>query len=236
MEQEQTIELFDLQRLLMGKEIPYSFLMEVLLRSVIMFFVVLLVLRLSGKRGIKQLSIFELAILISLGSATGDPMFYQEVGLLPAILVFLVVIAMYKLITHLTGKYKKVEEIIEGKPVKLIEDGKIIYETFKKESFAYDELFLQLRQDHVTHLGQVESAYLETSGDLSIFFFPNERVRAGLPILPDVYDFPCEEIHAGYSYACKHCGEIKPDNSVSEQCKICGEHEWLETAEEVRQT
>ncbi len=235
MEQE-SFKLFEIDRLLLGEEIPYSFLLEVLVRSALMFFAVLLILRLSGKRGIKQLSIFELAILISLGSAAGDPMFYQEVGLLPAILVFIVVITMYKLITFLTGRYEKVEAFIEGKPVKLIQNGKIIFPTFRKEALAYDELFSQLRQHNVTHLGQVRSAYLETSGDLSIFYFPDEKVIPGLPILPDIYDFPCEEIRPDVTYVCKHCGEIKPENPVAGPCLICGEDEWLETMQEIRVT
>ena len=236
MEKPQSFELFDVERLLIGDQIPYVFLFEVLARSAIMFIVLLLILRLSGKRGIKQLSIFELAILISLGSAAGDPMFYQEVGLLPAIFVFIVVISMYKVITFLTGKYEKVEAFLEGKPVKLIQGGKIIYPTFSKESLSYDELFSQLRQKSVSHLGQVESAYLETSGDLSVFCFPDEKVIAGLPILPDVYDMPGEEIKAGVLYVCKHCGETKPENPASDPCQICGENEWLEAKREIRVT
>ncbi|PZX53834.1 uncharacterized membrane protein YcaP (DUF421 family) [Algoriphagus ratkowskyi] len=229
MESKESIELFDLRRLLIGEEIPYSFLAEVFVRTTIMFFIVLFVLRLSGKRGIKQLSIFELAIIISLGSAAGDPMFYNDVALLPAILVFIIVISLYKLITYLTGRFKKVEAFVEGVPVKLIENGKIIYKSFRKESLAYDELFTQLRQKSVTHLGQVESAYLETSGDLSIFFFSDEKVILGLPILPDVYDFPCDEFFSENSYSCKHCGELKPAKvNDTESCIICEKNEWVE--------
>ncbi|GAA0880841.1 DUF421 domain-containing protein [Algoriphagus jejuensis] len=225
---------FDLQRLLIGEDIPYSFLAEVLARTSIMFFVLLFILRLSGKRGIKQLSIFELAILISLGSAAGDPMFYREVGLIPAILVFIVVITLYKIITYLTGRFEKVEKFVEGKPVKLIHQGKIIYRTFRKETLAYDELFSQLRQNNITHLGQVECAYLETSGDLSIFYFSDQDVVPGLPILPDIYDFPAEDITPGVSYACTHCGETKAVLSSSDVCAICGEREWLQARHEIR--
>ncbi len=139
MEEKQTIKIFDWERLIMGEELPYTFLLEVLFRSVTMFMVLLFVLRLSGKRGIKQLSIFELAIIISLGSAAGDPMFYPDIGLLPAIAVFLIVIALYKGITFISGRVEKVEEFIEGKPIKLLEDGVLVYENFKNESLAYDE-------------------------------------------------------------------------------------------------
>lgn len=221
------MKLFDAKRLLIGEEIPYSFLAEVGVRTTVMFLIVLFVLRLSGKRGIKQLSVFELAIIISLGSAAGDPMFYEDVALLPALVVFVVIISLYKLITYLTGKFEKVEKFVEGKPVKLIENGKIIYKSFRKESLGYDELFSQLRQQSVSHLGQVQFGYLETSGDLSVFFFPDDKVIPGLPILPDSYNSPCKELQPGETYACKHCGELKAEFQSDILCEICGEHEWL---------
>lgn len=228
MEKEEPFELFDLTRLLIGEQIPYSFLFEVLVRAAVMFIATLLVLRMSGKRGIKQLSIFELAILISLGSAAGDPMFYNDVGLLPPILVLVVVISLYKLMTYLTGKFEKIEELVEGKPIKLIENGKIIYDVFKREDLAYDELFSQLRQHSVSHLGQVKCAYMEASGDLSIFYFSDEEVIPGLPILPDIYDSPVGEFQPGKGYACKHCGNIEKLDKV-ETCRICEKNEWLLT-------
>ncbi|HSF55835.1 MAG TPA: DUF421 domain-containing protein [Algoriphagus sp.] len=233
MEKEQPFELFDLTRLLIGDQLPYAFLLEVLLRAAVMFIVTLLVLRLSGKRGIKQLSIFELAILISLGSAAGDPMFYHDVGLLQAITVLVVVISLYKLMTYLTGKFEKIEEFVEGKPIKLIDNGKIIYQVFKREDLAYDELFSQLRQHSVSHLGQVKCAYMEASGDLSIFYFPDEEVIPGLPILPDIYDSPVSEFQSGKVYACKHCGNIEKLEKA-EICRICEKNEWLPTDQSSR--
>ncbi|PZX54784.1 DUF421 domain-containing protein [Algoriphagus chordae] len=234
MESAESLELFDVRRLLIGEEIPYAFLWEVLARTTIMFFIVLFVLRLSGKRGIKQLSVFELAIIISLGSAAGDPMFYEDVALLPAILVFVIVISLYKFITYLTGRFEKVEEFVEGKPVKLIENGRILYQSFRKESLAYNELFSQLRQNSVSHLGQVELAYLETSGDLSVFYFPDEKVLFGLPILPNIYDFPCKEFKEGKLYSCTHCGEIEIELNENTACQICGEQDWLVAINEPR--
>ena len=233
MEKQEPLELFDLNRLLIGEQIPYSFLLEVLVRSAVMFTVTLIILRMSGKRGIKQLSIFELAILISLGSAAGDPMFYQEVGLLPAIVVLGVVITLYKVMTYLTGRFEKVEAYVEGKPIKLIENGRIIYEVFRNESLAYDELFSQLRQHSVSHLGQVKGAYMETSGDLSIFFFPDEEVVPGLPILPETYDFPVDIFRKTNSYACKHCGNTQSLDK-KEPCIVCEKEEWIQTDQSTR--
>ena len=63
--------------LLVGKE-GISFLLEIAFRTFIMFILVLILLRLTGKRSIKQLSIFEIVMIIALGSAAGDPMIYKE--------------------------------------------------------------------------------------------------------------------------------------------------------------
>ena len=72
---------------------------EIILRTVIMFIVALAFLRLSGKKGIRQLSLFEIAIIISLGSAVGDPMFSKDVAILPSILVVVTILLVYRLIT-----------------------------------------------------------------------------------------------------------------------------------------
>jgi uncharacterized membrane protein YcaP (DUF421 family) len=234
MESQETFQLFDLKRILIGEGIPYGFLLEVVLRAAVMFFAVLLILRLSGKRGIKQLSIFELAIIISLGSAAGDPMLYEDVAILPAVMVFVTVIGLYKFITTLTGKFEKVETYLEGKPVKLIEHGKINYKVFREESLAYDELFSQLRLRNVSHLGQVHFAYLETSGDLSVFYYADELVKLGLPILPETYDHPCSNFSSDQTYACTHCGEIQKNLVHKEKCSICNHEEWIEAVDSKR--
>ncbi len=231
-ETEETFRLFELKRLLIGEQIPYSFLLEVLARSAIMFLVTLVILRMSGKRGIKQLSIFELAILISLGSAAGDPMFYQEVGLLPAIAVLCVVITLYKCLTYLSGKFESIEKFVEGKPIKLIEEGRILQHVLQKETLAYDELFSQLRQHSISHLGQIKTAYLETSGDLSIYYFADQQTDDGLPILPELYDHS-ESDFDGSVYACKLCGNTAKLHRI-EACTVCAGKEWVKAIKTTR--
>ena len=152
---------FNIEQLLLGDE-DWNFLLETFFRSIIMFIVLLSGLRLLGKRGVKQLSVFELVVIIGLGSAAGDPMFYKDVGLLPAIIVFAMVIGLYKLVTFLVGKSKNFEHLVEGKPVLLIKDGRFAIENFEKEALAQDEFFAELRMASIKHLGQVELAIIET--------------------------------------------------------------------------
>src|SRR4051812_10190465 len=107
-------EIFEWDRILFN-DLPQNFIFEVIFRSTVMFMILLLTLKLAGKRGVKQLSIFETVIIIALGSAAGDPMFYEDVGIVPAGIVFFVIIILYRSVTWLTGKSKKFEEFIEGK-------------------------------------------------------------------------------------------------------------------------
>ena len=74
--------------LLLGSE-KWTFLPEVALRSLLMFLVILFSLRILGKRSVTQLSVFEMGVIIGLGSAAGDPMFYKEVGVLPGFMALL---------------------------------------------------------------------------------------------------------------------------------------------------
>lgn len=219
-------EIFEWGRLSMG-ELPGEFLFEVLFRAAIMFIVLLLTLRVAGKRGVKQLSIFETVIIIALGSAAGDPMFYHDVGMIPAILVFTVVIGLYRLVTHLTGKYKWFEQFIEGKTVCLINEGKFSLIKFEKESLAHDEFFMELRVKSIEHLGQVRHAFLEPSGELSVYYYPDEEVKYGLPLIPFLFNMKSKLIQQDGMYACAMCGHVEHLQAGEARCIVCKRDEWV---------
>ncbi|RXK85318.1 DUF421 domain-containing protein [Filimonas effusa] len=215
-----------LNKLLFGDQ-DHWFLPEILLRTLVMYIVVLIGLRLMGKRGVRQLSVFELVVIIGLGSAAGDPMFYQEVGLLSAVAVFVAVITFYRFTTYLTAKSKKVEQLIEGKTVCLIEDGKFCIDSFKKEDLAQDEFFSELRLKGVSQLGQVDRAYLELSGELSVFYFADEAVKPGLSILPHEFDKQVTTIVETDVYACTRCGNTQKIAGSAAVCAVCEGKKWV---------
>ena len=228
-------EIFEWNRLLFNG-LPESFLLEVIFRSTIMFIVLLLTLKIAGKRGVKQLSVFETVIIIALGSAAGDPMFYEDVGIVPAITVFTVIIVLYRLVTWLTGKSKKFEEFVEGKTECLISEGEFSITTFKKESLAQDEFFSELRLKSIEHLGQVRNAFMETSGDISVFYYEDENVKPGLPILPFLFNRKSTIIPEDGIYSCTFCGNTEPQNAGIATCKVCNKTEWVEAIKTIRKT
>lgn len=219
-------EIFEWNRVLFN-DLPQNFIFEVIFRSTVMFVILLLTLKLAGKRGVKQLSVFETVIIIALGSAAGDPMFYEDVGIIPAAVVFTVIIILYRSVTWLTGKSKKFEEFIEGKTECLISEGKFSITSFKKESLAQDEFFSELRIKSIEHLGQVKNAFIETSGEISVFYYEDDQVKYGLPILPDLFLEKNKIIPTAGMYACTFCGHTENQKAGTSKCEVCSKEEWV---------
>lgn len=222
------VQPFDWGRMIID-QFPWSYLAEVAFRTVFMFIVLLTALTVSGKREVRQLSIYELVLLIGLGSAAGDPMFYPDVPLSSAVVVFVVMMSCYKLATYIDDHSKRVNEIIEGKPVYVIENGCILIKNFDREDLTLDQLFSDLRAAGIEHLGQVRVAILETNGQLSLFKFDPKDVVAGLPILPKELDRQSEDIQEPGRYACCHCGKVQAFEAPAHQpsCSSCNNSIWV---------
>jgi len=218
----------DWRTFLFGSE-KWTFLPEVALRSILMFLVIIISLRILGKRSVTQLSVFEMGVIIGLGSAAGDPMFYKEVGMLSGFMAFAVVISLYRFMTFLINKSDKVQRALEGKPVYLVEYGKLNFTKFNKERIAYDEFFSLLRQRGVSHLGQVQLAIIETNGTISLYCFSDKGVRWGLPILPHLYNKKIKGLPGAGPYACTKCGQVEDikSNEKDQLCQVCENDEWV---------
>lgn len=198
----------------------WSFAAEIVIRTFVMFTLIILLLRFTGKRGIRQLSIFELTIILSLGSIAGDPAFHEDLPLIQAVLVMSVVLLLYRLCTWFTTKYKIFELLLEGKPTYIVKNGLLVMEDVKKGKMSHDEFFTEMRQQGVRHLGQVEMGLLETDGEFSVLLFPHEETHYGLPIFPEEFQ-AATTVEEGHPYACMHCGDVEYISEPSEVCTRC---------------
>jgi uncharacterized membrane protein YcaP (DUF421 family) len=229
-----SLKPFDWERMFHADHVPWAYLAEIGLRTSIMFLVLIIALKFLSKRGVKQLSVFELAILIALGSATGDPMFYSHIPVTFGIVVLLVIILLYRFITRLTGNNKTMERVLEGKPICLLNEGRIQYAPYQRIGLPYDKFFAELRLKNISHLGQVHKVYLETSGEMSVYPYPDNEVRSGLPIFPELIDNPVRHVHAAGDYACIYCGNVQLIENAKVPCSICNHTAWLEARSEPR--
>ncbi|QDV72851.1 DUF421 domain-containing protein [Botrimarina mediterranea] len=219
---------FDLVRICFGDKPPW-FLFEVALRTFVIFAYTLVLLRWMGKRGMGSLTPFEFAIIVALGSAVGDPMFYDDVPLVHTMLVIAIVVGMQRGLSWMTERNKTVERVIESTPRLLVRGGVIHMANLHREQLSHDELCEALRAEGVRQLGEVEFAYLEPSGKLSVLRY--EQPRPGLPILPDGSNGGDvgHETPAGPRgddpQCCATCGAARSSSGV---CENCGEAEWTE--------
>jgi uncharacterized membrane protein YcaP (DUF421 family) len=223
----------DWHELLFGNE-DWNYLLNVAIKTIVMFVVVLVSLRLIGRRGIMQ-GVFQVLTIIMLGSSAGDPMLYREVGLLTASLVFIVIILLYRLTSAIIGKHYLAEKIVEGKPVRFIKDNRFDMEHFRTKELDKDELFADLRKENVSHIGQVKAAYIEPAGEISVFFRPDSEVIFGLPILPEAYEHHVIQIPKETYYSCAFCGNTEKLAPQKEhKCPMCEKNKWVESSDEKR--
>ncbi|MVN76354.1 DUF421 domain-containing protein [Hymenobacter sp. HMF4947] len=221
---------FDWQRLWLSTEMPASFMFEIAFRCIVMFLLTIAALRISGKRGVRQLSLFEFALILVLGSAAGDATIYHDTPLLHAVVVFVVIIALYVLFNYLTDKYPRIERMLEGESELIIIEGEIDLPAFTKSSLTGQELCGQLRQLQVEHLGQVRRLYIEATGEISVFFFEPKHERPGLPIWPELYLAPLYQLPAAGAYACHACATVRelPAGPTPAHCPRCHQaNGWL---------
>lgn len=216
-----------------GLQLPY--VAEILIRTSFMFFLVLILLRLSGKRGVRQLSFFEVAIIISFGSAAADPMFNKDLAIVPCIIVLAAIVTVYRSITWLTMKSEHIESVFEGDPEYVIEDGMFVLIGKNGKTFAKDEFLCELRQQSVEHLGQVRVAILETNGEISFIFYADSEVKYGMPVLPKAYSQMSEHIAAPGIYACTACGHTA-QLAQAEPCSRCRRNIWVKAINTKRTT
>jgi uncharacterized membrane protein YcaP (DUF421 family) len=219
-------------------DLPPLFLLEIVVRTVILFLYTLLMIRLVGKRGLGQLTPFELVIIISLGSAVGDPMFYPDVPLLHGMVVITAVTLLQRNLVYFVHTSERVEKFVEGEPAQMVLDGRLDLENMERERYSREDLLTSLRLERVEHLGQVKLAYLEENGQISAFLYTPRETRPGLPIIPPwriAEDNALSEGTAAPSsaiYACTNCGEtlwVQQAQPLPD-CPRCEGTEWVPAA------
>ena len=217
---------FDWQRFFLN-DLPASFLGEVALRVLIAYVIVFSFLKISGRRGIRQLSLFELVIILTLGSASGDVTFYEDVPVLPVAMVFIVLLALYRLTTWLTSRSPRFSRLIEGDVVTLIKDGVYEIKSLDRHNISENEFFMELRQNGVEHIGQVRLAILEIDGEISIYFYDREDVKPGLSVLPPAHRKVFLLAPEEGLYACTHCGLTQHiGEKQARHCPRCKKEWW----------
>jgi Predicted membrane protein len=232
---QEPVVAFDLGRMFFG-DVPLLFLLEIAFRTVVIYAYTMVLIRWVGGRSIAQLSLVEFLLVIALGSAVGDAMFYPDVPLVHCILVITLVVLLDKALSYCLARYPRLEDAIEGRSVEVVRDGVIDCARLKRMDVGHDELFEQLRLKGIEHLGRVRAAYFETNGVVSVFEAPEGAEQPGLSIEPpwDVRQ-PHRHDHgtiATGTFACETCGTlVRLRNSALPRCPNCKGRHWHRAAD-----
>lgn len=174
---------FDWFRIFLGDP-PPGFLLEIVVRVVCIYLFALLMMQVMGKRGRNQMNPLEFLVIIALGSATGDVMFYPEVPLSYAALVIALLVLIGALVAKIEARSERFRRLLESEPTVLVQAGCVLEAGLKSERVSRGELYSELREAGVEQLGQVRVAILELSGRVSVFKYPDAQVRQGESIMP----------------------------------------------------
>ena len=166
-------------------------------------------------------------VILTLGSAAGDVSFYHDVPLLPVVVVFLTLLLLYRFTVLIMTKSKRFEAWMDGLPVTVIRDGLFELESLNKLNISSNELFMELRQQGVEHLGQVRLGLVETDGDISLYFFDERDLRPGLSVLPLEHRIEFETAPATALCCCVNCGLSQSIAQAQRLiCSQCNHHIW----------
>lgn len=141
---------------------------ELVVRGVVVYVFLLVLLRMTGKRQVGQLSPFDLVLLLVLSNAVQNSMNAGDNSLVGGLILAATLIFLNYLMGYVTYRSRRLEELIEGRPEVLIHNGKLYEKVMARARLTHHELQMALRQAGVEEVKDVRSAILENNGSVSV--------------------------------------------------------------------
>lgn len=157
-------------------------------RTIFLYLVLIFVIRMMGKRQIGEMEPSEFVVTMLVANLASIPMQDGAIPLFSGLVPILTVLGMELIISWLTVKSITMRKLFCGKPVILVENGRILEDNLRATRITLDELTGHLRQKDVLDISDVQIAILETDGELSVFPFPEKMpacaADAGVRVQP----------------------------------------------------
>jgi uncharacterized membrane protein YcaP (DUF421 family) len=141
--------------------------MDVVLRTIFVFFLILLITRVVGRRELSSMEPFDLILLVVIGDLVQQGVTQSDYSLTGAILAILTIAMLTVGTTYAAYRIRRLRPVVEGEPVVLIERGNVLEGNLKRERLTHEELNAEARLQQIGSLDQVEWAVLETTGRIS---------------------------------------------------------------------
>jgi uncharacterized membrane protein YcaP (DUF421 family) len=154
-------------------------LLEIALRTAIIYAVILAGVRLSGKREVGQMTPFDLTLLLLISNAVQNAMTGPDTSLLGGVVAASTLLVLNYLVAELSGGNRRFRKFVQGQPSLLIHDGQVIAAHMAKEHVTMDELQRALREHGIASYHDVALAVLEVDGSISCLKYDEIQPTAG---------------------------------------------------------
>ena len=155
---------------------------QIIFRTIFFYFFVILCFRLMGKREIGQLGVIDLIVSILIAELIAISIENIEDGIFLTIIPIVILVVLEIVIAYVSIKSRKIRVFFDGKPSLIISNGKINYNEMVKQRYSMDNLLLSLRQNSIKNIDDVEYAFLEPNGELSIFKYNFFKTKSSYPM------------------------------------------------------
>ncbi|TWR30923.1 DUF421 domain-containing protein [Mucilaginibacter pallidiroseus] len=228
------IKIADWMRWLVG-EVPGSFYIELVIRAAVIYLLLMVCMRLLGKRMSSQLGRNDMVAMVTLAATIGIPLQAPDRGLLPAIVIAVIVVLTGRWVSKKAFYSESFEKLSQGNISILVKNAVMDLTEMKKARLTRERLVAQLRFAGIKHLGQVKRLYMEANGAFTVI--EEEEPQTGLFIIPrddsEMYDrfYKSDTI-----VSCENCGFSQDKKSVEKNvsCPSCGHEVWT-TAVSIKQ-
>lgn len=152
------------------------------IKTTILYFFIMFVYRIMGKKEVGQLSIVDLIVTILIAELAAISIENAESSIFVSIIPIIVLVAIQIILSYTSLKSKSFRHFVEGKPTVIIKNGRIVFSEMVKLRYSLDDLVLQLREQGINSIEEVKFAILENNGELSVF---DKKSSYPLPLILD---------------------------------------------------
>lgn len=144
-------------------------ILTIIFRTLFLYFFILLVFRMMGKREIGQLSALDFVVSIMIAEMAVMSIEDPKTPMLRTIVAMGVLLAIQLILAYISLKSEKIRHAVDGEPTTIVDRGKVDEEEMRRQRYNFDDLLVQLRENNVRNLSDVEFAILEPTGKLSVY-------------------------------------------------------------------
>lgn len=155
----------------------WSDIIRTLVIGVMSYFLLIVLLRISGKRTLSKMNAFDLVVTVALGSVMATILLSKEVSLAEGITAFGTLIGLQYVVAWLSVRSKAFRELVKGTPKLLYYRGTVMEKELQRERVAQDELYAAIRAQGIADMDAVEAVVLETDGTFTVLERPDQQLR-----------------------------------------------------------